>query len=75
MTRGTLTMTQAAQVARIAPRNLQRWIFAGKLKATKPDGAHWAILESDLLEALAENPIASRHGRKPGWKQTDKTAK
>lgn len=66
----TLTFTQAAKVANIAPRNLQRWIFGGKLKATKPDGVHWAIQERDLLEALQENPAvkksATRGRARPG---------
>lgn len=75
----TLTMTQAAQVARIAWQNLQRWIMAGKLKATKPDGRHWAIQESDLLEALREYPPTfggarnrgkARPGVRPGCRRT-----
>lgn len=79
----TLTFTQAAQVARIAPQNLSRWIIAGKLKATKPDGVHWAIQERDLLEALQENPPClrgtvnrgkARPGVRPGCRQAARPA-
>ena len=61
---GVLTMGQAAQVARITVGNLRTWIKRGKLKATKPDGLHWAILETDLMEAIAENPPGVLRGVK-----------
>lgn len=75
----TLSVTQAAQVARIAPRNLHRWINDGKLKATKPDSIHWEILTDDLLAALEANPptIGGRKNRgkvKPGFRPGIKQA-
>lgn len=66
----TLTLTEAAQIIGIAPRNLRRWLFDGRLAATKPDGEHWAIEEADLMAALAGNPAtgnaATRGRKRPG---------
>lgn len=63
----TLTMSEAAAVARVTVGNLRGWIKAGWLKAAKPDGRHWAIRVDDLMQALVENP--ARGGR--GMRRTD----
>ena len=65
-----LTLPEAAKVAGIDQRNLRRWLFDGRLAATKPDGLHWEIDSADLMAALANFPAtgrAEKRGRKrPG---------
>lgn len=65
-----LTLPESAKVVGIDQRNLRRWLFDGRLAATKPDGLHWEIDSTDLMAALAGNPAtgnaATRGRKRPG---------
>lgn len=47
------TVNEAAKVAEVTPRTIQRWIYSGKLKAEKAeDGIYYLIKRRELLKTM-----------------------
>lgn len=46
------TTQEVAEILKVNPRTVLRWISAGKLKATKLGNLGWRVSESTLKELL-----------------------
>jgi len=57
-----LTIREVAEILRVSERSVNRYIEAGKLKASKI--GQWRIKESDLNEFLEKNLNVKRKSKK-----------
>lgn len=54
-----LTISEAAEIARVPRKTLQAWVYAGRLKSTKP-GRHRLVREDVLYAFLDGDGVTGR---------------